>query len=155
MTEDEMKKRIKEIDDEINKLKKERRTHETYLKNENLRKEYENRKSYIGKCYKLNKVDKQKIRHIKAFKIIDILKGPNEKFATCLTLGYGYRDNCWPEHGIDINVIGLWTIVGSYSHVIQKSLRVIDYYEEITEDEFMKLYDEHLKIIEKVGLKNE
>lgn len=154
MTEDEMKKRIKEIDDETYKLKEERKTYKEYLKNENLRKEYENHKSYIGKYYKLNEVDKQEIKHIKAFKIIDVLKDPNEKFATCLILGHGNRNNCWTEYGIDINIIGLWTSI--YPQLFtQEGLKVIDYCGEITEDEFMKLYDEHLKIIEKVGLKNE
>ena len=51
MTEQEMRDRMKEIDNERNKLKEEREEYEKYFSNKRLKEQLNDHKQYIGKCF--------------------------------------------------------------------------------------------------------
>ena len=51
MTEQEMRNRMKEIDNERNKLKEEREEYEKYFSNKRLKEQLNDHKQYIGKCF--------------------------------------------------------------------------------------------------------
>ena len=93
MTEQEMRNRMKEIDNERNKLKEER-------------KEY-------------------------------------EKYAECITLIDGYESNCWTVKAIKNQVIGLWTHNKLRLMNSETDPKVIDFYREISQEEFETLYREY------------
>jgi len=150
MTEEQMRQRMKEIDEERDKLHSERQEYEKYFSDKKRKEELDDHKNYIGKCFiTCNKIENE--QHIKAFKIIDILDRPNEKYASCVVLIDGYRDFCWKEYGIQIMTIGLWT-ANKWSMISQESdPKVIDFYKEITQEEFEQMSVEYLdKITDKI-----
>ena len=148
MTEQEMRNRIKEIDKERNNLRKEKEEYEKYFLDKRLKEQLDNRKKYIGKCFisknELNNEEKQ----IKAFKVLRILENPNEEYAECIALVDGYESNCWNVKAIKNQVIGLWTnnkfrLMGS-----KTDPKVIDFYREISQEEFETLYREYQNNLE-------
>ena len=143
MTEQEMRNRIKEIDKERNNLRKEKEEYEKYFLDKRLKEQLNNRKKYIGKCFisknELNNEEKQ----IKAFKVLRILENPNEEYAECIALVDGYESNCWNVKAIKNQVIGLWT--NNKFRLMNKETdpKVIDFYKEISQEEFETLYREY------------
>ena len=148
MTEQEMRNRIKEIDKERNNLRKEKEEYEKYFLDKRLKEQLDNRKKYIGKCFisknELNNEEKQ----IKAFKVLRILENPNEKYAECIALVDGYESNCWNVKAIKNQVIGLWT--NNEFRLMNKETdpKVIDFYKEISQEEFETLYREYQNDLE-------
>ena len=67
MTEQEMRNRMKEIDNERNKLKEEREIYEKYFSDKKSKERLEDRKQYIGKCFisKNEQNNKQKLKFLK------------------------------------------------------------------------------------------
>ena len=51
MTEKQMRKRMKEIDEERDKLRFERQEYEKYFSDKKRKEELDNHKNYIGKCF--------------------------------------------------------------------------------------------------------
>ena len=143
MTEQEMCNRIKEIDKERDNLRKEKEEYEKYFSDKRLKEQLDNRKKYIGKCFisknELNNEQKQ----IKAFKVLRILENPNEEYAECIALVDGYESNCWNVKAIKNQVIGLWT--NNKFRLMNKETdpKVIDFYKEISQEEFETLYREY------------
>ena len=148
MTEQEMRNRIKEIDKERNNLRKEKEEYEKYFLDKRLKEQLDNRKKYIGKCFisknELNNEEKQ----IKAFKVLRILENPNEEYAECIALVDGYESNCWNVKAIKNQVIGLWT--NNTLRLMNKETdpKVIDFYKEISQEEFETLYREYQNDLE-------
>ena len=143
-----MRNRIKEIDKERNNLRKEKEEYEKYFLDKRLKEQLDNRKKYIGKCFisknELNNEEKQ----IKAFKVLGILENPNERYAECITLVDGYESNCWNVKAIKNQVIGLWT--NNTLRLMNKETdpKVIDFYKEISQEEFETLYREYQNDLE-------
>ena len=155
MTEQEMKKRMKEIDEERDKLKKEKEEYESYFSNKKKGEEINQRKALEGKCFvsadiKTRFNDKG---YIKAFRILNVLEHPNECSAECLVLIDGFRSSCWAEYGIQIMTLGLW-----YPNQLRlknnpEDPKMIDLYKEISEQEFFELYRRYGNSLDdKVGL---
>lgn len=148
MTDLEMKNRMKEIDEERNKLSLEKRKYEKYFEDKKKKEELNSRRSYIGKCF-ISKDDvRNENKHIKAFKIVDILNEPNTSYANCVTLIDGYENNCWNTRAVKSQVVGLWHYNKiQLCHDISDP-KMIDFYEEITQEEFKSLYKEYINSIE-------
>ena len=148
MTEQEMRNRIKEIDKERNNLRKEKEEYEKYFLDKRLKEQLDNRKKYIGKCFisknELNNEEKQ----IKAFKVLRILENPNERYAECIALVDGYESNCWNVKAIKNQVIGLWTHNKLRLMNSESEPKVIDFYREISQEEFETLYKEYQNDLE-------
>ena len=143
MTEQEMRNRMKEIDNERNKLKEEREEYEKYFSNKRLKEQLDNRKQYIGKCFISKNEPSNEQKQIKAFKVLRILENPNEKYAECIALVDGYESNCWNVKAIKNQVIGLWTPNKFRMINIETDPKVIDFYKEISQEEFETLYREY------------
>ena len=148
MTEQEMRDRIKEIDKERDNLRKEKEEYEKYFLDKRLKEQLDNRKKYIGKCFisknELNNEEKQ----IKAFKVLRILENPNERYAECIALVDGYESNCWNVKAIKNQVIGLWTHNTLRLMNKETDPKVIDFYKEISQEEFETLYREYKNDLE-------
>ena len=86
MTEQEMRNRMKEIDNERNKLKEEREEYEKYFSNKRLKEQLNDHKQYIGKCFISKNEPSNEQKQIKAFKVLGILENPNERYAECIAL---------------------------------------------------------------------
>lgn len=129
----EMKNRMKEIDEERNKLSLEKRKYEKYFEDKKKKEESSLRKSYIGKCF-ISKDDiRNENKHIKAFKIVDILNEPNIRYANRVTLIDRYENNCWNTRAVKFQVVGLWHYNKiQLCHGISDP-KMIDFYEEITQ----------------------
>lgn len=144
MTEEQMRKRMKEIDQERYKLSEEKKKYENYFIDKKRKEELDNHKNYIGKCFvTCDKVENEQ-KHIKAFKIIDVLDSPNERYASCVVLIDGHRRTCWKEYGVQIMTIGLWTMNTSRMMSRESDPKVIDFYKEITQEEFEQMYIEYM-----------
>ena len=143
MTEQEMRNRMKEIDNERNKLKEEREIYEKYFSDKKSKERLEDRKQYIGKCFISKNEQNNKQKQIKAFKILEIIGYPNERYTQCIALIDGYESNCWNVKAVKIQVIGLWTYNENKLMNNESDPKVIDFYEEISQEEFEKLYREY------------
>lgn len=148
MTEQEMRNRMKEIDNERNKLKEEREKYEKYFSNKRLKEQLNNQKQYIGKCFISKNESSNKQNQIKAFKVLGILEDPNERYAECIALIDGYESNCWNVKAIKKQVIGLWTHNKLRLMNKETDPKVIDFYKEISQKEFELLYREYQKDLE-------
>ena len=148
MTEQEMRNRIKEIDRERNNLRKEREEYEKYFSDKRLKEQLDNRKKYIGKCFiSKNELNNEK-KQIKAFKVLRILENPNERYAECIAIVDGYESNCWNVKAIKNQVIGLWTHNKLRLMNSESDPKVIDFYKEISQEEFETLYREYQNNLE-------
>ena len=148
MTEQEMRNRMKEIDNERNKLKEEREEYEKYFSNKRLKEQLNDRKQYIGKCFISKNEPSNKNNQIKAFKVLRILENPNERYAECIALVDGYESNCWNVKAIKNQVIGLWTHNKLRLMNSESDPKVIDFYKEISQEEFEILYREYKNDLE-------
>ena len=143
MTEQEMRNRIKEIDKERYNLRKEKEEYEKYFSDKRLKERLNNNKQYIGKCFISKNESSNDQKQIKAFKVLRVLENPNERYAECIALVDGRESNCWNVKAIKNQVIGLWTnnkfrLMGS-----ETDPKVIDFYKEISQEEFETLYREY------------
>lgn len=143
MTEQEMRNRMKEIDNERNKLRKEKEEYEKYFSDKKLKEQLNDHKQYIGKCFISKNEPGNEQKQIKAFKVLEILESPNERYAQCITLIDGYESNCWNVKAIKNQVVGLWTHNRLRLMNNESDPKVIDFYKEISQEEFEKLYREY------------
>ena len=148
MTEQEMRNRIKEIDKERNNLREEKEEYEKYFLNKRLKEQLNNRKQYIGKCFISKNEPNNEEKQIKAFKVLRILENPNEEYAECIALIDGYESNCWNVKAIKNQVIGLWTNNKLRLMSSESDPKVIDFYKEISQEEFETLYREYKNDLE-------
>ena len=148
MTEQEMRNRIKEIDKERYNLRKEKEEYEKYFSDKRLKEQLNNHKQYVGKCFLSKNESSNENKQIKAFKVLRILENPNEKYAECIALVDGYESNCWNVKAIKNQVIGLWT--NNTLRLMNKETdpKVIDFYKEISQEEFETLYREYQNDLE-------
>ena len=148
MTEQEMRNRIKEIDKERYNLRKEKEEYEKYFSDKKLKEQLNNHKQYIGKCFISKNESSNEQKQIKAFKVLRILENPNERYAECIALVDGYESNCWNVKAIKNQVIGLWT--NNEFRLMNKETdpKVIDFYKEISQEEFETLYREYKNDLE-------
>ena len=143
MTEQEMRNRIKEIDKERYNLRKEKEEYEKYFSDKKLKEQLNNHKQYIGKCFISKNESSNEQKQIKAFKVLRVLENPNERYAECIALVDGYESNCWNVKAIKNQVIGLWTNNKFRLMSSETDLKVIDFYKEISQEEFETLYREY------------
>ena len=143
MTEQEMRNRIKEIDKERDNLRKEKEEYEKYFSDKKLKEQLNNHKQYIGKCFISKNESSNEQKQIKAFKVLRVLENPNERYAECIALVDGYESNCWNVKAIKNQVIGLWTNNKFRLMNSETDLKVIDFYKEISQEEFETLYREY------------
>ena len=148
MTEQEMRNRMKEIDNERNMLKKEREEYEKYFSDKRIKEQLDNHKQYVGKCFLSKNESSNEKKQIKAFKVIGILENPNERYAECIALVDGYESNCWNVKAIKNQVIGLWTPNRLRLMHKETDPKVIDFYKEISQEEFETLYREYKNDLE-------
>ena len=147
MTEQEMRNRMKEIDEERNNLRKEREEYEKYFSNKKLKEQLNEHKQYIGKCFISKNELSNEQKQIKAFKVLD-LENSNERCAECIALVDGYESNCWNVKAIKNQVIGLWTHNKLRLMNSELDPKVIDFYREISQEEFETLYREYKNDLE-------
>ena len=146
MTEEQMRQRMKEIDQERNKLASERKDYENYFANKKQQDRLKDHKEYIGKCYSAKEGYHgyaNKNKHIRAFKIIDVLEPHHENYAVCVALIDGLRNTCWNEYGVNIMTLNVWGYNELRMINRESDPKVIDFYKEITQEEFEKLYHEY------------
>ena len=143
MTEQEMRNRMKEIDNERNRLNEERKEYEKYFSDKRLKEQLNDRKQYIGKCFISKNEASNEQKQIKAFKILRILENPNGGYAECIALVDGHESNCWNVKAIKNQVIGLWTCNKFRLMSSESDQKVIDFYREISQEEFKTLYREY------------
>ncbi len=154
MTEQEMCNRMKEIDKERDMLREEREGYEKYFSDKRLKEQLNNRKQYIGKCFISKNELTNEQKQIKAFKVLRILENPNESYAECIVLIDGYDSNYWNVKAIKNQVIGLWVhnklrlMSSKLDSKVVDFYKVIDYYREISQEEFETLYREYKNDLE-------
>lgn len=146
MTEQQMRDRIKEIDREREKLRKEKEEYENYLYQQEKLRELTDHERFIGKCYTADKPNTE-FGHVKAFKILEIINN-KERYARCLVLINGYEHSCWPIHGIQKMVLPLWCKSRAGFLTRASDPDVIELFKEMPEEEFNDMYavwDEMIK----------
>ena len=154
MTEEQIKARMKEIDELSKKLKEERKEYSDYLYNKKIANEYSRRKDFEGKCYFSKGLEENKHDYIKAFKIMKVHEDHNSHFAECLALVNGYRGTSWKEYGVEIMTLGLWTQNVPSMLYKESDLKMIDFYKEVSEEEFYNVYNDFIDCIIDVGNNN-
>lgn len=148
MTEEQMQKRMKEIDEERDKLRFERQEYEKYFSDKKRKEELDNHKNYIGKCYLTKKLRENENRHIEAFRILQVLDSPNERYAICATLIDGYRYTCFQEYGVQIMTLPLWSSNKLRMMSKETDPKMLDFYTEIDQEDFYVMYKLHKQKID-------
>ena len=138
MTEKEMRERIEEIDKCRQELKTEKDMYESYMYNKRKEEDFNSRQKYIGKCFTKLKLANNHYSYVKAFKILSIVDENNCNYAEVLAIIDGALNTCFRENGILRMVLPLWT-PNTESMISRKDdLKVIDYYQEISNLDFNK-----------------
>lgn len=145
MTENEMRKRMKEIDKKREELKSEKQKYENYFINKEMKAVLNNHIKFEGKCFFTKNLSNNKHEYIKAFKILNVLSEPNENYAECISIVDGYRSSCWNEFGTQIMTLPLWTPNTSRLMNKESDSKMIDMYEEITQENFNSIYIKYKK----------
>lgn len=147
MTEEQMLQRIKEIDEQRNDLRLEKQKYQEYFSEKKISSLFDDRKKYIGKYYLSMDAPNNKNGYVKAFKVLDILNQPNIDFAKCIVLIDGRRSKIWDEYGIQIMTLGLWSLNQFRMMGSEADPKMIDFYTEIPEDIFVKMFAEYEQTI--------
>lgn len=142
-----MLQRIKEIDEQRNKLRSEKQKYQEYFSEKKISSLFDDRKKYIGKYYLSMDAPNNKNRYIKAFKVLDVLNHPNINDAKCIVLIDGCRSDVFDEYGIQIMTLGLWSLNQFRMMESASDPKMIDFYIEITEDTFVKMFAEYEQTI--------
>lgn len=142
MTDAEICSRIKEIDKIREELNNEKAEYENYFYQKRLEQELEDRRKFIEKCFMLDYDCVQNNKWLRAFKIIDILKEPNSKYANCIALINGYRNTCWVEYGIQCMTLPLW-FPNSNRFMSKNEPNLIEFYKEISAESFKKMAEKY------------
>lgn len=152
MTEEEMRSLIGKLSRREKELREERHAYEKQLDELRKKQIFEDRKSFAGRCYKIDLHVPSNHRHIYTFKIIEVLEHPNENYAMCLTLVKGLRDSCFPTHGIQIETLPLWCPDSLRKIVHVDDPKMIDCYFPISGEDFQEEICKHLKPMKEYGL---
>ena len=142
---DKRLERIKEIENERNKLAVERDSLRAEIAKEKLDKKKLERDTFLGKYYKLAPGNSHfdNNQNVKAFKILSF--GENLDYAKCLTIIDGRGSTCWTEKGIIVQVLGLWFYADNRLMHSEGDKKLIDCFIEIDEEEFNSLKQEMLE----------
>lgn len=143
MTDEQRRAHMKEIEEQLDKLRKERKEHEDYFFEKSKQDKRKEHRECIGKCYVSKELRENENSHVKAFKVLEVLEFPNENYARCLVLIDGIEKNCWNVQAIKIEVLGLWTPNISRLMYNESDPKVIDFYKEISQEEFESLYRDY------------
>lgn len=153
MTESEMLERMKEIDKEKEQLRTERQKYEKYFSDKKRKEALSNHRKFEGKCFVTKNLPENKYNYVKAFKILKVLSEPNERYVDCVAVIDGTRSSCWNEFGIQEMTLPLWT--SNQLRLMNKETdpKMIDMYEEITQEEFDLIYRKYIQKIKKQSQK--
>lgn len=138
LSEELMRLRMKEIDNERNKLKEEYNKYQTYFYKKKQEKEHEVQKKCIGKCFKLKSYENH---DIKVFKVLNI----DDEFnlgvsAKCLAL-------IKAEHKIEISIKEIRIFDYKNLSIMHRETdpKFLGMYEKISQEEFIDLYNEYVR----------
>ena len=139
MTDQEMRERMKKIDLERDRLKKERETYEAYFREKREDEEYDLRKKFEGRCFKVSGTWHNS--PIKYFKILNVSE-ENIEDADCVCVFDGYGMRGCKEKGIEITTLSLWYYNDHKLLHHGNEPLMIDVCTEITKEDFLNIYDE-------------
>ena len=146
MSEKEMRSRMKEIDKIRDELRDEKIKYENYFHEKSMKKELEDRQSFIGKCFTSKYLDDNNSKWLVAFKILNILNEPNQDCANCIAIINGYRNTCWAEYGIQSMTLPLWG-PNSKGLMSYNKPKLIEFYEEISAKEFRRMSERYKNML--------
>lgn len=142
LSEEEMKEIIKSLQEKEDDIRSIRQAYEYYLSSKQRQKLYEERNQLVGKCYKrtVKRSDILLYNNINIF-AFKILGNIGDMIAECVYLSV--ENDC--RYTIKRDRLGVWSRV--YKSIRQHSPRLIDDFEEISEDEFLQLKQEWMEKI--------
>lgn len=136
LSEELMRLRMKEINNERDKLKEEYNKYEMYFYKKKQEKEREVQKRCIGKCFKLKSYESNKI---KAFKVLNISEYSLDD-ANCVTL-------IETENKKEISVQNIYIFGYAKLQLMHRESdpKFLDMYKEISQEEFIDIYNEYVR----------
>ena len=147
MTEQECYEKISELNSKIEKIRSEMKTYRDYIDKEKNMREITKRKSTEGKCFLSKGLRDNKNFHVKAFKVISVSEIPNTRYAECLAVIDETANIAQKSISISKTVLPIW----SYNRLtIQGSIngnRMIDFYQEILQEEFDSIVHSYADMI--------
>ena len=142
-------KRLKEINEQMNLLRAERNKIEEEMRDELKKKEQDEKIPFVGKCYKIKKSALRRdtyYPYLVAFKILDVNINGDSRDARCVCVHNGLiKMNC--GLGIKNEVVSLWSFAAKRMIYKPNEPRLIDNFQEITEDEFNEILNNTLEDI--------
>lgn len=114
---------------------------ETEISDINRKLKYAKHKDIDRKCFKARN---DGYKGVEAFFVIKILDSPNENYALCFCLTKEDTNDAFSNYAIGtrVMVLPLWTYSTSRMVYRESDEKVIDLYEEISLDEFGKIYED-------------
>lgn len=148
MTEEQMRQRIREINREQNKLRAEKQEYERCLIAKKEEEEKKSHEIYVGKCYLTKGLANNQNGDIKAFKILKQLEDSESKYVQCLVVIEGCRGTCYGSYGVEMMVLNPWSQNKPQLLGRDDAPKMIDFYSEISQEEFENLCKSHMQVIE-------
>lgn len=144
MTDEEKRDLIEQLNIKINELQEQRNRYRDELEEKSKNARLEKRKQFINRCFSINGMRKKENTHadIKAFKIIELLEPPHENNALCVALRDGTLYDK-KEKSIGIEILPLWRWNQLRLMHKKEDLNMIDFYREISLEEFEEMYKVH------------
>lgn len=139
MTDQEMRERMKKIDLERERLKKEREKYEVYFREKREDEEYSLRKEFEGRYFEVSGTWYNSAT--KYFKILNVSE-ENIKEADCVCIFDGYGMGGCKERGIEITTLSLWYYNDNKLLHHGNEPLMIDVCTEITQEQFWNMYGE-------------
>lgn len=149
MTENELNRKIAVINKKMEELRSERKQYEDALYCDKESKERAVYEKSIGKYLKTKGLNENKHSYVVAFKVLELEKDHNFRYARCLSIINGYRSTCWKEYGVSVLTLPLYC--SNKLRMISKpdDPKMIDFYQEISEKEFKEIFRKCISEVKK------
>lgn len=147
MSEEEIRARINEINNQRHALDKEKRKYEEILWEKERKNILEAHREFEGKYFITMNITNNTHKQIIAFKLLKVLDPPNERYAECVVLVNGIESNCWNVKAIKLQTLPIWCKNTNSMVSRDDEPRMIDMYRMVDEDKFIDLYDKYLENI--------
>lgn len=148
-TRDELIHKIKTIDKEIDDLCSKKASYRKQLSSDKENKEIAKCEKYVGKYFKTKGLEDNITDYVYAFKILDLERDFNFRYARCLCIIDGHRSSSINEYGISVMTHPMF-YAGKRKLIYDDSApKMIDYYQEISEEEFKEIYKQYIDKFEK------
>lgn len=148
-TKNELKHKIEVIDRKIDALCIEKASYRKQLCSDKENEEKARCEKYVGKYFKTKGLEDNITDYVYAFKILNLERDFDFRYARCLSVINGHRSSSIKEYGISVITHPIFYANKRNMIYDDSTPKMIDYYQEISEEEFKEIYKQYIDKFEK------